>query len=468
MKAVNIPGGIRMKKLSKLLLLSFVVLCIGGFLYARGGQEEGSAEAAGGGAEEKVKLDFWWQDWPGGIKWTTAFIEKFEAKYPNIDINLVPVAFDELYAKFIPSIAQGNDPALLFGYSDWVIGKDVSKLFTPLTPDLMSKAEIEKYIYEPALVSITGPDGNYYGLPVGTGANAFGFAYHKDLFREAGIDADKIKSWDDLKAAAKKLTVYNDDGSIKRSGVLFSYTEAANTVLDMIQMQGARNKLFNKNTNTWNFNIPEAEKALETFKWFVDNKVYDPQAGDPFNAFPNKLGAMLLIGPWEVGGAMTDFPELEVAYLPMPSFPTANTDLVLGSIISYFNLTISKRLKGAEKEAAYTFINEIMTNPEEYYDIPFYASPPYWVGAVSNKEYVKILEGRSESEMNEFSYTALDATKNGLPAINTLDTVLSEPLVIRQTIYPEMENVFLGKKTIDQVLTYLSSFLTEQEKQAAE
>ncbi len=416
----------------------------------------------------KVKLDWWYQDWSGGINWIKEYIPVFEKKHPNVAINLIPVPFDDLYAKFIPSIAQGNEADILFGYDEWLLGKDVSKLFTPLTPTLMSKEEFKEYIYTPPLKNVTAKDGNIYGLPALTGANAFGFTYHKDLFKQAGVSAAAVKSWDDLKAASKKLTVYNADGTIKRSGILFTYTEAANALLDMIQMQGARDKLLDKKTNTWNFSIPEAKKALETFKWFVDNKTFDPQSGDPFQSFPNKIGAMLLIGPWNVGGTMTNFPELEVSYLMMPPFPTANDKLVLGSVVSYGTYFASKRLKGDKLNGALLLFKEIMTNPADFCDIPFYKKPPLWVGAVALKKYVDELAKRPADKMNEFAQTALTATQKGLPAINTLDTRISEPILIRQVIHPEMVNVFFGKKSVDDALKYMSDFLTKQEKQQAQ
>jgi len=416
----------------------------------------------------KVTLNWWFQDWAGGVGWMNDYVVVFEKNHPNIDLNLIPVPFNDLYAKLIPSISQGNEPEILYGYDEWLVGKDVSKLFYPLTPTIMSVAEFKEHIYEAPLKNVTGSDGNFYGMPWATGANAFGFVYHKDLFREAGVDATKIKSWDDIKAAAKKLTKYNKDGSIARSGILFSYTEAANALLDMIQMQGARNKMFNPSTLEWNFKIPEAKKAMETFQWFVDNKIYDPEAGDPFTTFPNKLGVMLLIGPWDVGLAMTQFPELEVGYILMPPFPTADTKLVLGSIVSYGSLFVSKRVEGQTRNAALIFIRDIMTKPTELYDIPFYHVPPYWVGAVCNKKYIGELMSRSDNEMNEFSQTCLTATNKGLPAVNVLETKVSEPIIIRQVIHPEMENVFLGKKSIDQMMDYLTSYLTQQEKQLAE
>jgi len=453
-------------------LISFlvVVLLIGLAAVFFAGKEKKAAveEGAITEPETQVTLDWWFQDWTGGVNWNKDFIAKFEAKHPNIKINLIPVPFDDLYAKFIPSIAQGNEPELMFGYDEWLSGKDVSKLFYPLTPSLMSIEEFKKYVYEPPLKNVTGSDGNIYGYPYVTGANAFGFTYHKDLFREAGIDPASIKSWDDIKAAAKKLTEYNPDGSIKRSGILFSYTETANAFLDMIQMQGARDKVFNPQTHEWNFNIPEARKAMETFKWFVDNKVYDPTSGDPFTSFPNKLGAMLLIGPWNVGATMTNFPELDVGYIMMPPFPDPNRKLVLGSIVSYGTLFVSKRVTGDKRNAALIFMTELITNPAEFLDIPFYHDPPYWVGAVCNKKYVEELDKRPKSQMNEYTKTALLVTKNGLPAVNPLETKISEPIIIRQVIYPEMEKVFLGKESIDDMLRYITDYLTNQEKQLAD
>ena len=276
-----------------------------------------------------------------------------------------------------------------------------------------------------------------------------------------------IKSWDDLKAASKKLTVTNSDGSIKRSGMLFTYTEAANALLDMIQMQGGRAKLLDPKTATWNFNTPEAKKGMETFQWFVDNKTFDPQSGDPFQSFPNKLGAMLLIGPWNVGHSMTTFPELDVGYILMPPYPTAKDKLVLGSVVSYGSYFLSKRLKADKLNGSLLLIRDLLTNPAEYCDISFYHKPPYWVGAICAKKYVDELTKRPADKMNEFSQTALTVTQKGLPAVNTLETLISEPILIRQVLHPEMTNVWLGKRSIDEMLKYVTDYLTKQEKELA-
>ena len=162
----------------------------------------------------KVSIDWWFQDWPGGVNWQKDWVGKFQSMHPNITVNLIPIPFDDLFAKLIPSVAQKTEPEIMYGYDEWVSGKDVSKLFLPLTPTLMSTEEFKEYVYEAPLKNVTGSDGNIYGYPFLTGANAFGFTYHKDLFKQAGIDPSKIKSWDDLKAATKKLAAYNTNKSI--------------------------------------------------------------------------------------------------------------------------------------------------------------------------------------------------------------------------------------------------------------
>jgi len=448
-----------MKNLKKVLVvalvLTFALTC---FLFGAG---------QGAFASKKVTITWWTQSWSGGDAWNKLWLPQFEKRHPDIHINWMALPFEELNAKLIPAVAMGKEPPIMFGYDEWVAGKDVSKLFLPLSPDPYTVDRWKELIYPAALKNVTGPDGNIYGLPNSTGANAFGFIYHKDLFREAGINAEAIKSWDDLKEAAKKLTVYNPDGSIKRSGILFSYTEAANTLLDMIQMQGARDKLFNPRTKEWNFNIPEAKRAMETLKSFVDEKIYDPRSGDPATSFPNKIGAMLDQGPWGVGANMTSYPELEVSFFMMPPYPTADTKLVVGSVISYGVRFFSKRLSGAKKEAAFTFLKEFTETPENYYDINFYHKPPFWVGVVLNKKYMETLRAKPKDETNEYTRIALLATDVGMPAVNTLETKISEPILIRSAIFPEMQKVFLGKESIDDMLKYLTKYLTRREKELA-
>lgn len=445
----------KFKKKALLVALVFVSTC---FLF--GARQEVFAA-------KKVTLDWWFQDWSAGNAWMREYIVKFEKKYPNIHLNFVTIPYRELNAKMIPAIAHHNEPPIMFGYATWFIGKDVSKLLLPLSPDPYTVDEWKEIVYVPTLKSVTGSDGNIYQYPFISGANAFGFVYHKDLLREAGVDAGAIKSWDDLKEAAKKLTVYNPDGSIKRSGVLFSSTSTAITFLDMICMQGARDKLFNPEKAEWNFNIPEAKRAMKTLKSFVDEKIYDPMSGDPATTFPNKIGAMNRQGPWQVGAVMTSFPELDVGFFMMPPYPEESTKLQLGSATLFASFFLSKRLSGSKKNGAITFIKDLVDNPTGFFDVPLYHRPPYWLGVVNSKAYIAELERRPKDKMNEYARIALDTTRKGLPAVHSLDTKMLYDDLITSSLYPEIQKVFLGKGSIDDMLRYLTKYLTNREKELA-
>jgi len=65
-----------------LVLLSLTLF----FVLFAGKEKEGAGVEAGKVTEPsaKVTIDFWHQDWPGGINWMTAYVKKFNAKHANI------------------------------------------------------------------------------------------------------------------------------------------------------------------------------------------------------------------------------------------------------------------------------------------------------------------------------------------------------------------------------------------------
>ena len=425
--------------------------------------EEAPAEVAAIKApESEVTVDLWFQDWAGGKSWTDEWVQKFEENYPTIKVNVIYLPFEELNTKIFTAIAAGNEADLMMFYDEWLLAKDPSKIFGPITPQLYSIDEIGEATFISALGRLTGSDGEIYGVPFATGANAAGILIHKDLFDEAGIDPASLQTWDDVKDAAKKLTKYNDDGSIARSGIIFTYTETANLYLDTIVEQGAGEKLLNSETGEWNFNIPEAKNSLELLKWFVDEKVFDPQSGDPFTSFPNKLAAMLVIGPWSLGAWGDQYPDLELDYIYMPKYP--GVDKNVHTVVSWACLAPSKRLEGEKRDAALLYIKEMLENPE-FYDIPF--TNGYWVGVPGSKPYVDTVielaaEGNAPTRAAEIAATV---ASQYVPSIELLPTKVSEPELIRSVIFPELQNVFLGEKTVDEVLDYLTTTLTTKEQE---
>jgi ABC-type glycerol-3-phosphate transport system substrate-binding protein len=413
--------------------------------------------------EEETTLDLWFQDWAGGQSWMKAYIEAFEAKYPTIKINISFVPFEELNTKLLPAIAAGNEPDLTMLYDEWLLGTDPAQLFNPITPAVYTKEKLGEATFASALSRVTGSDGEIYCAPFCTGSNAAGILIHQDLYDEAGIDPATIKDWNDVKEAAKKLTTLDSSGKITRSGMLFTYTEAANLFLDMICEQGARDKMFNAQTGEWNLNIPEAKNAMTLIQSFVDEKLFDPQSGDPMTSFPNKIGAMLVIGPWALGAWGADqYPDLKLNYISMPYYPGTTKNDHAEAMWACFG--VSKRLTGDKLNAAYIWVKEVYENPDMF-NIPI--NNGYWVGIPNSKAYidsiVKLVEEGNAPNM--YAEVAATVASNYGAALNVLPTKITEVDLIRNGIYPEMQNVFLGTKTIDQMLESLTTYLTQKEQE---
>ena len=411
--------------------------------------------------EGKVSIDFWLQDWSGGLKWFGDFVNIFQKKYPNITVSVMAIPFKDLNTKIVTSIAQGTEPALMFVYTDWLMNYDISKMFFPLSPAIYSASEFrEKFYTQPLdIINRSSSSKEIYGMPLVTGGNGLGFIIHKDLFDEAGIDPSTIDTWDKLLEAAKKLTVYNGDGTIKRMGIHINTFEAANMVLDLTLQQGAQSKLYNHDTGVFNFNIPEFANAVNILKRFEDEKTFDPKGGDSFTAFPNKLTAMAAHGPWSYGYFSTDYPELNLDFILVPTYPGAKR---LHGTLPWSTVVASKKLEGDEKNAALLFINEIMKNPD-FYNIPF--DGLYWTGIISNKSYVESVVAAVEKGNATVSQKICAiASSNVVPNLMSMGQRIGDTSLANDYILPELQKVFTGEETIEEAQANLSKNVTSVEQ----
>ena len=92
--------------------------------------------------------------------------------------------------------------------------------FTPCKYDVASEIGADDLYYDAAKLECM-IDGDYYALPWRMDVRIM--AYRKDMFEKAGIT--KVpQTWDELIAAAKKLTVTDANGNIQVSGAAYYIT----------------------------------------------------------------------------------------------------------------------------------------------------------------------------------------------------------------------------------------------------
>lgn len=124
-------------------------------------------------------------------------VDRFERLNPDVDVTLVEQSDYDLLNQAIqdgygmPDVAQVEYYALP-QYA-------VSGQLRDITDDTVGYGSF----YTPGSWSSVRLDGRTFGVPLDSGPMAF--FYNDELFREAGVDASQIRTWDDYYRAARKL-----------------------------------------------------------------------------------------------------------------------------------------------------------------------------------------------------------------------------------------------------------------------
>ncbi|MFC0216848.1 multiple sugar transport system substrate-binding protein [Pseudochelatococcus lubricantis] len=140
-------------------------------------------------------------------------IANFEAKNPDIRVRTEQQVWDQMTQKFLAASRAGKAPDVIWVNSD-LLGTviqanalaDISGAFTP---EDMKDLDNE-------LVRSASDGGKVYG--VGQSYMIFGLIARNKFLQEAGVDPEAIRTWDDLDAAAKKLTV-GSGNDVRRWGL---------------------------------------------------------------------------------------------------------------------------------------------------------------------------------------------------------------------------------------------------------
>lgn len=150
------------------------------------------AMCACGRADTRTQLTVW--SWEPSMR---TLITQFEHDNPDIHVNLVS---NIDYNKLDSAIQDGyNTPDVVqleyFALPQYAVSSQLV--------NISNKTKGYESFYTPGTWSSVQLDGNIYALPMDSGPMAF--FYNDDVFREVGVDASKIRTWDDYYEAAKKL-----------------------------------------------------------------------------------------------------------------------------------------------------------------------------------------------------------------------------------------------------------------------
>lgn len=165
--------------------------------------DNGAAEVAAADLETTIKIlapsysDSSQADWD---RVTAAFNEE----YPKVTVELQIDGWEN-FSQTVQSRIQANDYPDILNDNAFASSADADLLY-PID-ELLSDETIAN-IDETLMANGKGPDGTQWAAP--DIASARMLVYNTDLFEQAGI-AEPPKNWEELEAAAEKITALGDD-----------------------------------------------------------------------------------------------------------------------------------------------------------------------------------------------------------------------------------------------------------------
>ena len=228
--------------------------------------------------------------------YTEIMVKEFEAKNPDIKVEVRRVAFADVNDEALRAIRSGTGPDIMPIDNPNVAFFAAKKALYELDAMVAQSKIIKKDNILPGPLKNSSWAGKLVGIP--RGANTIALYINDDMFREAGLDpAHDPQSWDQLYQDAKKLN--NPAKNI--FGIAFSAKgdeEGTFQFLPYIQATGA----------DWDkLGTPGAVRAVSFWQKLLDEKLASRDTlnrgqSDSTATFVNGNAAMVVSGPWEIPG----------------------------------------------------------------------------------------------------------------------------------------------------------------------
>ena len=225
-------------------------------------------------------------------------IEAFNAEYPNVTVEIMPVTYTDGDQQLANLIAGGNAPDVVFEGPERIISQYAKE---GLLVDLNDMWEASGADIPEGIASVSQLDGTYYMFPLIVAAHCMAINY--EAFEAAGalqyID-EETRTWttDDFVAACEALKAAMDAGTITmaETGIISCGAQGGD--------QGTRalvNNLYSDyfvtdDGTSYNINSANNVKALQLLQDMVNNKTMGVSASyaaaDELQAFANGTCAM--------------------------------------------------------------------------------------------------------------------------------------------------------------------------------
>lgn len=277
-----------------------------------------SAESEPAGAAEPVTIT--WAFWgsPEEAASHQRVGEAFMAEHPEITLAYLNEPWNEYFTKVQTLWASGDASAIPDILFLWPTPRYAADGVLENLDPYIEQSGYDLSDYWPALLESASYDGSVYGLPRDISVEAL--YYNKDIFDEAGVEYPTDEwTWDDLLAAAEKLSVVEASGRVARYALAM---EGGKYQLWVGQNNGS---IFDdmRNPSRCTLDEPAAVEAIQFFADMMNNNLAMRdanlnEAGGDAAVFQSGQAAMIIQNSSRVSAFNQAGLNYDVAPVPIP------------------------------------------------------------------------------------------------------------------------------------------------------
>ena len=210
-------------------------------------------------AQDKVVRVWHTEVNPTSIEAIDNIVQRFEAKNPGIRVEAEALAWGDLEGKIMAALAAGAPPELSHGQPITCSALQQQDMLLPLNDVVATIGEDNMWDH---IKRVCRSGADYFGLVHAAGTSLL--IYRKDLAAEQGVE--RPETWEDLLAAAEKLTLDTDgNGTTDIYGITIPGDNLFINIMmgELIKANGGQ--LFDA-SNRPLFTSPEMKETLQFWK----------------------------------------------------------------------------------------------------------------------------------------------------------------------------------------------------------
>ncbi len=262
-----------------------------------------------GGLSNQQKTITWWGLWeePATVQ---PLIDEYQSTHPNIVVKYEKVAKEQYRERLANAVAGDNGPDIMNIHNSWI--PMFKSALSPMPSSVFSPQEYQQTFYSVMTADLSS-GANIVAIP--QGFDGLGLYVNDEIFSTYGKEVPK--TWNDVRDAAIELTVRDEKGIVKQSGIAMGSTKNVDHWQEILALLILQNGAKLENPTG-----PLAEGALSFFTIFSKtDKVWDDTLPNSTTMFANGKLAMMIAPSWRAHEILEINPTLKFHVIAPPQLP---------------------------------------------------------------------------------------------------------------------------------------------------